>query len=143
MGSAAVILVRRDDVLEQTAQTPGALRVLGVGKPTGAHKIWMGRVRNEPGQWSVPHHHGEAETAGFLLSGHARIYFGEGYEQWVDMEPGDFCYVPPYLPHVEGNPSFTEPLEFLTARSPDNIVINLPALDYVVHDRWLRSHRSG
>jgi uncharacterized RmlC-like cupin family protein len=78
---------------------------------------------------SVPHHHGEAETAGFVMSGRARIYFGEDYEEYVDMERGDFCYVPAYLPHIEANLSDTEPLVFLTCRTPDNIVVNLEDVD--------------
>jgi uncharacterized RmlC-like cupin family protein len=41
------------------------------------------------------------------------------------MAPGDFVFVPPYMPHVEANMSTTEELVWLTCRTPDNIVVNL------------------
>ncbi|MFB6309950.1 MAG: cupin domain-containing protein [Salinirussus sp.] len=74
---------------------------------------------------SGPHHHGEAETAGYVLSGTSRVYWGENYQEYVELEAGDMVYIPPYLPHVERNMSDTEPVEFVTARSPANIVVNL------------------
>lgn len=74
---------------------------------------------------SSPHHHGEAETAGLVVSGHCRISFGPDYHESVDLAPGDFVFVPANFPHIEANTSDTEPVEFITARSPDNIVINL------------------
>ena len=135
----SITLIRATDVNEQTAQTGNVKRLVGVGDfLPGADRIWMGRVRNTPGQWSSAHHHGEAQTAGFLLSGRARIYFGDDYLQFVDMEPGDFCWVPPYVPHVEGNLSETEPCEFLTARTPGNIVVNLEVDGYAVHEAQQR-----
>lgn len=118
-------VTRAGELSDQTGQTAGAKRVLGVGTATGATKIWMGQVSNEPGEWSGPHHHGEAETAGYVLSGHARIYYGEGYREYVDLEKGDFVFVPPNFAHIEGNRSDEEPLVWLTARTPDNIVVNL------------------
>jgi uncharacterized RmlC-like cupin family protein len=120
-----VVVVRGAELSRQTAQSTGALRRVGVSPAGGSSRIWMGQVSNEPGMRSVPHHHGEAETAGFILSGNARIYWGDGYAEYVDLETGDFVYVPAYLPHIEANLSDTEPLVFLTCRTPDNIVVNL------------------
>lgn len=129
-------ITRAGDLSRKTGQSEGALRVVGVNAETSrAERIWMGQVSNEPGMRSVPHHHGEAETAGFVLSGRARIYFGDNYEEYVDMEAGDFCYVPPYLPHIEANLSDTEPLVFLTCRTPDNIVVNLEDVESGHHER--------
>ncbi len=119
------IVVRANEVSEKTGQSDGALRLAAVDHHRGASRIWMGRVRNQPGMTSVPHHHGEAETAGYVISGHCRISYGEGYKEYVDLGPGDFVFVPANFPHIEANLSATEPLEFITARSPDNIVINL------------------
>lgn len=119
-------VVRRSELSDSTGQSAGALRQSGVdAKLTNATKIWMGRVSNEPGYASVPHHHGAAETAGFVLKGKARISFGEGYREYVDMDEGDFVFVPPNFPHVEANRSQDDELVWLTARSPENIVINL------------------
>lgn len=113
-----------------TAQSGGAVRISGVGpQHTPATRIWYGKVFNEPGYRSLPHHHGEAETGGYVLTGVARIYFGENYREYLDMSEGDFVFVPPYMPHVEVNMSTTEELIWLTCRTPDNIVVNLPEVD--------------
>ncbi|WP_228000146.1 cupin domain-containing protein [Nocardia australiensis] len=113
-----------------TTQSGGAVRVSGVGpQHTPATRIWFGKVTNEPGYRSLPHHHGEAETGGYVLTGVARIYYGENYREYVDMSEGDFVFVPPFMPHVEVNMSTTEELVWLTCRTPDNIVVNLQEVD--------------
>jgi uncharacterized RmlC-like cupin family protein len=131
-------LIRGKDLTSNTSQTTGTFRVTGVGKPIGASQIWMGRVKNRPGEWSEAHHHGDAETAGFLYAGRARIYFGEDYREYIDLEPGDFVHVPANVPHIEGNISETEPMEWVTARTPDNIVVNLGLSGREVHERTLK-----
>jgi len=126
----APIVTRAGHEYQQTGQSNGAHRVSGVSpQHTPATKIWFGKVTNEPGTRSVPHHHGEAETGGYLLKGHGRIYFGEGFSQWEDFFEGDFVFVPPFMPHVEANMSTTDELIWLTSRTPDNIVVNLPEVD--------------
>lgn len=119
-------VVRANDLSRSTGQSRGALRVAGVDRHlTAATQIWMGKVSNEPGYRSVAHHHGEAQTAGYVLEGEARIYYGPSYEQFVDMGEGDFVFVPPHFPHIEANRSAERRLVWVTARTPDNIVINL------------------
>lgn len=113
-----------------TLSSGDCIRVTGVGpQHTGATKIWFGQVSNKPGYRSLPHHHGEAETGGYILRGSGRIYFGEGFKTYVDMKAGDWVWVPPFMPHVEVNMSVTEELIWLTARTPDNIVFDLPDVD--------------
>lgn len=127
MASIVPVVTRKGQEYTETGQSGGALRVSGVSpQHTPATRIWFGKVSNLPGYRSLPHHHGEAETGGYVLSGHGRIYYGPGYAQWVDMVEGDFVFVPPFMPHVEVNMSTTEDLHWLTTRTPDNIVINLP-----------------
>lgn len=104
-----------------TAQTDHLPRRTGVDAPN----LWMGRVEGSPGRDSGAHHHGEAETGGYILSGHTRILFGKGFQEYVDLGPGDFVHVPPYVPHIERNLSETEPVVFITTRNPANIVVNL------------------
>lgn len=126
----APIVTRAGQEHTGTAQSGGAVRVSGVSpQHTPATKIWYGKVTNEPGYRSLPHHHGEAETGGYVLTGIARIYYGENYQEYVDMSEGDFVFVPPFMPHVEVNMSVTEELVWLTCRTPDNIVVNLPEVD--------------
>jgi uncharacterized RmlC-like cupin family protein len=116
-----------------TAQSGGLKFVTGVGpQHTSATKLWFGKASNAPGFRSLPHHHGEAETGAYLLSGRARIYFGNGYREYVEMTEGDFMFVPPFLPHLEANMSTTDELWWLACRSPENIVVNLPDVDDVV-----------
>ncbi len=124
------VVTRKGNEHTGTGQSGGCVRVSGVGpQHTPATKIWFGKVSNEPGYRSLPHHHGEAETGGYVLSGHGRIYFGEGYKEYVDMTEGDFVFVPPNMPHVEVNMSTTEELWWLTCRTPENIVVNLEDVD--------------
>ncbi|MFI5781987.1 cupin domain-containing protein [Nocardia sp. NPDC051570] len=124
------IVTRAGHEYADTAQSGGAVRISGVSpQHTPATRIWYGKVSNEPGYRSLPHHHGEAETGGYVLSGIARIYFGENYQEYLDMAEGDFVFVPPYMPHVEVNMSTTDELVWLTCRTPDNIVVNLPDVD--------------
>jgi uncharacterized RmlC-like cupin family protein len=120
------VVTRKDELSRNTGQSGGAVRISGVSpQNTPATRIWFGKVSNEPGFRSLPHHHGEAETGGYVLKGKGRIYFGENYAEYVDMSEGDFVFVPPYMPHVEVNMSTTEELMWMTCRTPDNIVINL------------------
>lgn len=125
------VITRKGQEDAGTGQSGGCVRVTGVGPQhtPPAKRIWFGKVSNDPGYRSLPHHHGEAETGGYVLRGVARIYFGEGYAEFLDMAEGDFIYVPPEWPHVEVNMSTTEELVWLTTRTPDNIVVNLPDVD--------------
>lgn len=126
-GAVVPVVTRAGEEDTNTAQSGDCIRVSGVSiQHTPATKIWFGQVSNTPGYRSLPHHHGEAETGGYVLRGHGRIYFGENYSEFLDMKTGDWVFVPPYMPHVEANMSVTEDLVWLTARTPENLVINLP-----------------
>ena len=125
-GLVAPVVTRGGLEDANTANSGGAVRVSGVSiQHTPARRLWFGKVHNDPGYRSVTHHHGEAETGGYVLSGKARIYFGEKFEDYVDMETGDWVFVPPFMPHIECNRSRSEPLTWLTTRTPENIVVNL------------------
>jgi uncharacterized RmlC-like cupin family protein len=121
-----------------TGQSGGATRVSGVSiQHTPAKRLWFGKVSNEAGYRSVPHHHGEAETGGYVLSGRARIYFGERFADYIDMEEGDWVFVPPFMPHVECNLDRNNPLTWMTTRTPENIVVNLPQVDDADLRHWV------
>ena len=110
-----------------TSQSGGLKLMTGVGpQHTPASRIWFGKASNPPGFRSLPHHHGEAETGAYVLSGRARVYFGKEYQDYVDLSEGDFMFVPPFIPHLEVNMSTTEELWWLACRTPENIVVNLP-----------------
>lgn len=122
--------VIRDAALSaDTGQSDGAVRRAAVYPGMGASAIWLGKVHNDPAYRSVPHHHAEAETAGYVLRGRARIYFGADYRDYYDLAEGDFVHVPAWMPHIECNGSKDAELVWLTARAPDNLVVNLADVD--------------
>ena len=127
------ISVQRGDALPLApGQTSKALRYSGVAvENTDVVGLWFGRVHTAVGEHSDPHHHGEAETGGFVLQGRGYIRFGERYGEIIYFEEGDFVYVPPFVPHIEGNASRSEERIWLTTRTPDNIVVTLADQDVV------------
>ena len=109
----------------ETAQTPGMIRKPAIHKEsTGASKIWFGTVTCAPNYKGQPHHHGEAETAAYVVSGHVRVYYGEDFKDSVEAGPGDYLFVPANTWHIEENP-YDIPCEQFLTRGPDNIVINM------------------
>jgi uncharacterized RmlC-like cupin family protein len=123
------VRVRAAEATGATGQSEGAIRVAGVHPGIGAQRIWLGKVSNAPGYRSVPHHHADAETGGYVLSGRARIYFGAKYRDYYDLEEGDFVLVPAWMPHIECNRSARTELVWMTSRTPDNLVVNLDDVD--------------
>ena len=108
----------------ETVQTRAMERLPGISRDNGASKIWMGLVSGAPNEQGPPHHHGEAETAVYLLSGRVRVYYGEDFVEYVEAGAGDFLFVPAHVHHIEANPC-DEPFQAVLARGPDNIVVNL------------------
>jgi uncharacterized RmlC-like cupin family protein len=112
---------------EGTAQTPGMTRVAGVSVQTcGSTGVWMGQFTNEPGFRSGAHHHGNVESAIYVLSGSLRMRWGERLEHSADASAGDFVFVPARLVHQEINTSDSEGLVAILARGgQENVVINV------------------
>jgi uncharacterized RmlC-like cupin family protein len=119
------------DRTTDTPQTPGMRRFAAIsGTLTGSQHLWMGGNTVPPGARSADHHHGEADSGIYVVSGHPRFVFvRDGAEQRIDAGPGDFVYVPAWVPHREENPSPDEEAIVVLARStPEEIVVNLPDL---------------
>lgn len=120
--------VPADACTSATAQTPGMTRFAAIsGTSVGAQAIWMGRTHVAPGMSSGLHHHGHSETGIFVVSGHpAFVYQEDGRDVQIQTAPGDFIYVPPFVPHIEVNPSPDEEAVVVIARSTQEaIVVNL------------------
>src|SRR5205807_5310224 len=110
-------------------QASGAmLREAAIAQNTvGAEKIWLGYVELGPGLTSAVHHHGEAESGIYIISGQARFFAGDKLDQAQEAHAGDFVWVPPHLVHVEMNASPTEPVRMVVARSTQAaLTFNLP-----------------
>ena len=122
--------IARGELSEATTQTPGMLRREAVsGRATGSEKIWMGETEVEAGHSSANHHHGESETAIYVVSGHPEFVFLEnGVETRLRTGPGDYIFVPPYTPHREENPGRERAIVVLARSTQEAIVVNLEGL---------------
>jgi len=126
-GAHGVKIVHADELDSNTPQTPGMTRAAAITNArTGASKLWAGTVVVEPNAKTGAHHHGELETVLYIVKGRARMRWGERLEFSSEAGPGDFIYVPPYVPHQEMNARSDEPCEAVVVRSgQDPIVVNL------------------
>lgn len=94
----------------------------------GAKKLWVGYVELDGGMVSAVHHHGEAESVIYVISGAARFLSGAALDQVHDARSGDFVWVPPHVVHVEMNASAAETVRMVVARSTqETLVFNVPA----------------
>jgi len=125
--NAGVKIVRAGELDGNTPQTPGMTRAAAITHArTGASKLWAGTVVVAPDARTAAHHHGELETVLYIVKGRARMRWGEHLEFSGEAGPGDFIYVPPYVPHQEMNARADEPVEAVVVRSgQDPIVVNL------------------
>jgi uncharacterized RmlC-like cupin family protein len=119
-----------DALTAATGQTAGMTRFEAIsGATVGSERLWMGRTHVAPHTSSGDHHHGGAETAIYVVSGHPVFVFAEGDEEVrIETAPGDFVFVPPYRPHREENPTGTEAVVVIARSSQEGIVVNLPSL---------------
>ena len=92
----------------------------------GAQKLWAGTVTIHANAKTGAHHHGPLESVIYIVRGRARMRWGEHLEFTAEAGPGDFIYVPPYVPHQEINASPTEALECVLCRSDgEAVAVNL------------------
>lgn len=122
-----VRVIKGDRLDSNTAQTPGMFRQAAINHArVGAQKIWAGTVTIHPNAKTGAHHHGALESVIYVVSGKARMRWGDQLEFVAEAEAGDFIYVPPYVPHQEINASPDEPLHCVLVRSDNEaVVINL------------------
>src|SRR6202161_2888197 len=120
-------IVRAGELDSNTPQTPGMTRAAAITQArAGAEKLWAGTVVVQPAARTGAHHHGELETVLYIVKGRARFRWGEHLEFSEEAGPGDFIFVPPYVPHQEMNARADEPVEAVVVRSgQDPIVVNL------------------
>jgi uncharacterized RmlC-like cupin family protein len=125
--------VRAADLDAGTAQTPGMHRLAAISRAgVGSERLWMGETHVGPGSRSGDHHHGESETAIYVVSGRPEFVFLDpdtGAEVRLRPEPGDYVFVPPYTPHrEENNDPDTEAVVVIARSTQEAIVVNLPSL---------------
>jgi uncharacterized RmlC-like cupin family protein len=120
-------IVRGDELDGNTPQTEGMSRAAAINfAKAGAKKLWAGTVTIEPDAKTGAHHHGALESVIYVLRGKARMRWGDKLEFVAEAGPGDFIFVPPYVPHQEINASDDQPLECVLVRSDQEaVVVNL------------------
>jgi uncharacterized RmlC-like cupin family protein len=128
-----VRVIPGDRLDPNTAQTPGMFRQAAINYArVGAEKIWAGTVSIGPNAKTGVHHHGELESVIYVVRGRARMRWGERLEFVAEAGPGDFIFVPPYVPHQEINASRDEALECVVVRSDNEaVVVNIPDVEPV------------
>jgi uncharacterized RmlC-like cupin family protein len=121
-----VKIIPGDQLESNTPQTPGMTRAAAITYArTGASKLWAGSVEIHANAKTGPHHHGDLESIIYIVSGKARMRWGERLEFVAEAGPGDFIFVPPYVPHQEINAA-DQPLTCVVVRSgQDPVVVNL------------------
>ncbi len=113
-----VIVTPEECIRNPDEQTAGMDRRSGVTPETaGSVNLWSGHVTTPGGANSGAHHHGDAESAIYMLSGQARFRWGPRLEHERIAGAGDFIYVPPGVIHSEENLSPTEPVVFVVSRN--------------------------
>jgi uncharacterized RmlC-like cupin family protein len=127
---AALRHVRGADLTGDTGQTSGMTRREAIsGATVGSTKVWMGQTHVAPHTNSGDHHHGDTETAIYVLSGHPVFVFADGdTEVRLTTSPGDYVFVPPWAPHREENPTGEEAVVVIARSSQEGVVVNLPSL---------------
>ncbi|MCW2785581.1 MAG: hypothetical protein JWP74_2098 [Marmoricola sp.] len=127
--------IRAGELSSETAQSGGGMHRFAAisGDTTGSAKLWMGEAHVEPGTRSSDHHHGDSETAIYVLGGSPEFVFLDpesGAETRILTAPGDYVFVPSHTPHREENNHPDDTAVVVLARSTQEaIVVNLPSLD--------------
>jgi uncharacterized RmlC-like cupin family protein len=136
-----VQVIPGDKLDPQTAQTPGMSRATAINfARAGAQKIWAGTVRIEANAKTGAHHHGALESVIYVVSGRARMRWGDKLQYVAEAGPGDFIFIPPFVPHQEINALSDEPLSCVLVRSDQEpVVVNLDidAVEKPDHVHWI------
>ena len=143
-----VRVVHANELDVNTPQTPGMNRAAAItAARAGAEKLWAGTVVIHPKAKTGAHHHGPVESVIYVVSGRARMKWGDRLEFTAEAGPGDFIYVPPFVPHQEINAEASEPLSCVVVRSgQEAVVVNLDLPDVELNPQqveWVDDiHRS-
>jgi uncharacterized RmlC-like cupin family protein len=125
--AAGVRVIKPLELDDETPQTAGMHRLAAISHVLVESKaLWAGVMLADPDTASSVHHHGPLETVVYVLAGRSKVRWGPRLEHDVDLEPGDFVFIPPYMPHQEINPSPDQPTQWVVVRSGgEAVVVNL------------------
>ena len=100
----------------------------------GSRALHLQLVRIPPGGRAHAHKHATHESAVYVLSGESGMWHGPQLEHHTLIRPGDFLYIPADVPHLPYNPSATDEVVAVIARTDPNeqeSVVLLPELDSI------------
>jgi uncharacterized RmlC-like cupin family protein len=122
-----VRVIPGDQLDPNVPSTPGMDRKAAINfARAGAQKLWAGTVTIKPNAKTGAHHHGHLESIIYVVRGRARMRWGDHLQFTAEANPGDFIFIPPYVPHQEINASTDQVLECVLVRSDGQAVaINL------------------
>ena len=110
--------VIKSDELEVEISSGSMTRLAGVSQGlVGAEGIHLAVANIPPGCASSPHHHVNCESAIYVSKGSGRFLTGPQLETTLNIEEGDFIYVPQGSVHQPINDSLSNPLELIVARN--------------------------
>src|SRR3984893_12171716 len=136
-----VRVVHANELDINTAQTPGMNRAAAITHArAGAEKLWAGTVVIHPKAKTGAHHHWPVESVIYVATARDRMRWGDRLEFGAEAAPGDFIYVPPFVPHQEINASDEVQLHCVLARSgQQGLVVNLDITPVEVPElvRWI------
>jgi uncharacterized RmlC-like cupin family protein len=136
-----VRVIPADRLDPNTVQTPGMDRKAAITfARVGAQRLWAGTVHIHPDAKTGAHHHGPLESVIYVVKGRARMRWGNALEFTAEASPGDFIYVPPYVPHQEINASASETLECVLCRSDGEAVavsVDIEPVEKPETVRWI------
>ena len=128
--SAAGSLMRAG---EQFTGKQGLQYAVGISaESVGSQAIHMQLVTIPPRGRAKAHKHATHETAIYAISGESGVWHGERLEHHAIVKPGDFFYIPADVPHLPYNPSETETVVAVIARTDPNeqeSVVLMPELE--------------
>ena len=104
--------------LEVEISSGSMTRLAGVSEGlVGAEGIQLAVATIPPVCASSPHHHVNCESAIYVSKGKGRFLTGPTLGTTLEIEEGDFLYVPQNSIHQPINDSLTDPMELIVARN--------------------------
>lgn len=98
----------------------------------GSKALCMHLLTIPPGAKARAHMHENHETSIYVMHGEGAMWYGDELSEHMLAKAGDFIYIPAGVPHLPYNPSPTETVVAVLARTDPNeqeSVVLLPELD--------------
>ena len=107
----------------------------GIAKETaGSQGICMHLLTIPPGGRAKAHKHLSHETAIYMISGTAKMYWGDRLENMMETSAGDLIFIPADTPHLPFNDGNVPAVAVLARTDPNEqeSVVLLPELETLV-----------